>query len=80
MDDDLKKRKYLILRDKLRRIASDIGELNNCLDNLSVAVENNLKINKKNPIKNTLSNVRRTAKNVKNDIYENVIPRINRKL
>ena len=73
-------RKYLKLRNNLRDIASDLGELNNKLDNLKTTVENSIMINKKNPIQNTLSNVRKKTLDAKDDIREDIIPRINRKL
>ena len=80
MVDEDTQRKYLRLRADLRDIATDLGELNNRLDNLKTVIDNSIMINKKNPIQNTLSNVRRKTLDVKDDIKEDIIPRINRKL
>lgn len=80
MNDADLSRKYRVLRNKLNSICGELGELNNKLDNLNNALNDHFTINKKNPIKNALSDVRNQTNHVKYSIREDIIPMINRKL
>ena len=74
------KEKYRILKQKLQNLSSDLSELNAYLDGIDEFLDNNLIIDKRNPVKDRLSDIYYDCRNTRDNIRNNIIPAINNKI
>jgi len=80
MDDDVKRLKYIRLKNNVIRIKSKISNLNYIHNRMINIIEATLLIDGKILDNEKINNIRNNTKNIESEISNNIIPSINRKI